>query len=56
LNDAVIADRLLREIEGVHAELMGSASFTRGYLCAANEQDMRELVKRWKQFRAMAPP
>ena len=56
LNDAAVADRLLREIETDRPELSGSASFARGYLCAATKQDLPGLAKLWEQFRSMAPP
>jgi hypothetical protein len=45
LNDAAVADRLLREFETSHPELAGSASFKRGYLCAATTQDLLGLAK-----------
>jgi inorganic triphosphatase YgiF len=56
LNDAAVADRLLCEIETSHPELSGSASFARGYLCAATKQDFPGLAKLWEQFKTMAPP
>lgn len=56
LNDATVADRLLREIEVGHPELTGSASFTRGHLCAATKQDLPGLAKLWEQFKSMEPP
>lgn len=56
LNDAAVADRLLREIEGSHPELVASASFARGYLCAAATHSLPGLAKLWRRQRAMAPP
>lgn len=56
LNDAAVADRLLREVEQRLPELAGSASFARGFLRAATNEDMRGLVKLWEQFGAMKPP
>jgi inorganic triphosphatase YgiF len=56
LNDAAVADRLLHEIDVGHPELAGSASFTRGYLCAATKQDLPGLAKLWEQFRSIEPP
>jgi len=56
LNDAAVADRLLRGIQVGHPELAGAACFTRGYLCAATRQDLPGLAKLWKQFRSMVPP
>jgi CHAD domain-containing protein len=56
LNDAAVADRLLHEIDVGHPELAGSASFARGYLCAATKQELPGLAKLWKQFRLMEPP
>ena len=56
LNDAAVADRLLRDIEGSHPALAGSAAFTRGYLCAAANQDMPGLARLWRQCRSTKPP
>lgn len=56
LNDAAVADRLLHDIETSRPELAGSASFTRGYLCATTRQDLLGLGRLWKQFSSMGPP
>jgi len=56
LNDAAVADRLLHEINDGHPELAGSASFARGYLCAATKRDLPGLARLWGQFRSMEPP
>jgi CHAD domain-containing protein len=56
LNDAAVADGLLREVATKHPELASSASFARGYLCAATKQDMPGLGRLWKRFSSMAPP
>jgi inorganic triphosphatase YgiF len=50
MNDAAVADALLREIEGAHPELAGGAAFARGYLCAAANQDLPGLGRLWKRF------
>lgn len=56
LNDAAVAERLLHDIETNRPELAGSASFIRGYLCAATRQDLLGLGRLWKQFGSLAPP
>jgi CHAD domain-containing protein len=56
LNDAAVADRLLHDIETSRPELSASASFTRGYLCAATRQDLLGLGRLWKQVSSMEPP
>ena len=56
LNDAAVADRLLRKIEQRQPELAGIAAFARGCLCAGTKQDVRELDTLWKEFSAMEPP
>lgn len=55
LNDAAVADRLLGEIARLHPELAGSAAFARGWLCAATQQELGGLVKRWKRFEQSQP-
>jgi triphosphatase len=50
LNDAAVASRLLRGVEVDHPDLVGSASFARGYLCATAKQDLPGLGKLWEQF------
>jgi inorganic triphosphatase YgiF len=56
LNDAAVADRLLHDIEASRPDLAASASFARGYLCAATRQDLLGLGRLWKQFSSMKPP
>ncbi|MDO9313111.1 MAG: trypsin-like peptidase domain-containing protein [Burkholderiaceae bacterium] len=55
LNDAAVADRSLREIETSRPGLAGSASFARGFPCAATKQAPLGLARLWKQFRLMEP-
>ncbi len=56
LNDAAVADRQLREIEGGNPELARDASFARGFPCASTREDVRRLGKLWRQFTATEPP
>lgn len=56
LNDAVVADLLLRDLALREPALAGSAAFARGYLCAATAQDLPALVRRWRRFVAAGPP
>lgn len=59
LNDAAVADRLLRRFEppdSASGELAGSAGFARGYLAARIDQDVPKVTKLWKQFSSVKPP
>lgn len=56
LNDAVVADRLLHEIAVDQPELASSASFARGYLCAATRLDLPGVAKLWEQFSSRTSP
>ena len=56
LNDATVADGLLRQVEKSHPELADSAAFARGFLCCRTNQEVRELAELWKQCSAMNPP
>lgn len=56
LNDAVVADLLLRDLALREPALAGSTAFARGYLCAATAQDLPALVRRWRRFVAVGPP
>ncbi len=56
MNDAAVADRLLRKIEASRPDLACGASFARGYLGAATRQDLPRLVKAWNKFSSMGPP
>ena len=56
LNDAAVADGLLRQVGKSHPELANSANFARGFLCGRTPQDVRELADLWTQFSAMKPP
>lgn len=56
LNDAVVADLLLRDLALREPALAGSTAFARGYLCAATAQDLPALVRRWRRFVAAGPP
>ncbi|HEV2608618.1 MAG TPA: CHAD domain-containing protein, partial [Noviherbaspirillum sp.] len=56
MNDAAVADGLLRELQEKQPERAASAGFARGYLLARTESGSRQLCKRWKRFTAMKPP
>ena len=56
LNDATVANGLLRQVEKYHPELADSAAFARGFLCCRTNQEVRELDKLWEQCSAMKPP
>lgn len=56
LNDAVVADLLLRDLALREPALAGSTAFARGYLCAATAQDLPALVRHWRRFVAVGPP
>ena len=51
LNDAVVADRLLRQLEPDNPELTSAISFARGYLQAAAIPDTSAIEKVWRKFR-----
>jgi CHAD domain-containing protein len=55
MNDAAVADVMLREIEGGHPQLAGGAAFARGYVCAATGLDLPGLGRLWKRFARGGP-
>ena len=56
LNDAAVADGLLRQIGLSRPELARSAAFARGFLCAHAKRDLRQLAGLWRKFSAFKPP
>ncbi len=56
LNDAAVADRLLKELQNEQSDLEGIASFTRGYLAARIKNGDLKIRKRWKKFVLMKLP
>ncbi|MGS0740255.1 CHAD domain-containing protein [Glaciimonas sp. GG7] len=50
INDASVADRLLRTCAEGHAELVEVCAYIRGYSVARNEKNLKKLVKLWKTF------
>ena len=56
LNDAAVADGLLRQLGKSHPERADSASFARGFLVGRTSHDVRELAGPWTQFSAMKSP
>jgi triphosphatase len=56
LNDAAVADGLLRQIAQSRPELMADTEFARGMLWGGVGQDSRALAKFWKRFGRIKPP
>lgn len=56
LNDATVADGLLRQVESAHPELADSTAFARGFLSCSTQQEVRKLAKLWEQCSAIHPP
>lgn len=56
LNDAAVADRLLKELQHGQHRLSASAGFIRGYLVARVKNDDRKIRKLWKKFAPMKLP
>ena len=55
LNDASVADRLLRRLGRTHPELARGTRFVRGYLLARSERKVRKLGKPWQRFAQFRP-
>lgn len=53
LNDAAVADRLLKELQDGRADLDYSAGFIRGYLIARIENDDKKIRKLWSELPPM---
>lgn len=56
LNDAAVADALLRQLQEQQSALAAGAGFVRGYLAARLLQDDKQSIKRWKKFTPIALP
>jgi inorganic triphosphatase YgiF len=56
MNDAAVAERLLREMAGSRPDLVGAAGFARGWLAGRRDEDVRQLAPLWKDFGAMKAP
>ncbi len=56
LNDAAVADRLLKELQEGQSHLEGSAGFVRGYLASRVRNDDKKIRKLWKKFAPMKLP
>lgn len=56
LNDAAVADRLLKELQDGQAHLEGSAGFIRGYLASRVKNDDKKIRKLWNKFTPMKLP
>jgi len=56
LNDAAVADRLLKQLQDDRADLAGGTGFIRGYLASRVENDDRKIRKLWKNFAPMKLP
>jgi triphosphatase len=50
LNDAAVADRLLKDMQGKQRSLNLSLGFVRGYLASSVNCNNRKLCKLWKKF------
>jgi triphosphatase len=50
LNDASVADGLLRQLTQTRPELAHSTGFVRGYLSSRSEREVRKLGKLWQRF------
>ena len=55
LNDASVADRLLRQLAQMHPELARSTGFVQGYLSVHGEREVRKLGKLWRRFALFKP-
>ena len=56
LNDAVVAEGLLKELQERKQDLTASANFARGYLQSKILNDDRHLQKLWKRFTPVKLP
>jgi CHAD domain-containing protein len=56
LNDAAVAQQLLRELAQQQPAQALGAGFVCGLLSAREQQTRRKLCKRWKALRRTAPP
>jgi CHAD domain-containing protein len=56
MNDAAVADGLLREIAHTRPELAGAADFARGWLAGRRDGDVQALAPVWKDVAAMKAP
>ncbi|CUI08213.1 CHAD domain-containing protein [Massilia antarctica] len=56
MNDASVADRLLRELSDGNDELKDGAGFLRGYLASHTRQGGGKLRKLWKRFVPLRAP
>ncbi|MHB1250231.1 MAG: CYTH and CHAD domain-containing protein, partial [Polaromonas sp.] len=55
LNDASVADALLRQLAQAHPELAPNAALARAGLVARGKRDLRRLGKLWQRFAALKP-
>ena len=56
LNDAAVADVLLRQVRATQPDMAQGDAFVRGYLLARNRQDIRRLARLWRRFRELPLP
>ena len=56
MNDAVVAEGLLREMARSRPDLVEAASFARGWLAGHRDDDLRKLAPLWKDFGATKAP
>jgi CHAD domain-containing protein len=56
LNDALVADRLLVQLQQEQAALAAGAGYLRGYLAAEVEINIRKICKRWAKVKPIKLP
>jgi len=56
LNDAAIAEGLLKELRAEAASLERSAGFIQGYLAASVKKNGKTICKLWKKFASIKLP
>lgn len=56
LNDAAVADGLLRRLAGDRPDQAAAAAFARGVLASASKREIRKLDKRWERFTEVKGP
>lgn len=56
MNDAFVADGLLRHGWPDGQALVSATGFARGYLAARHQRDAKRLLRRWRQFRDVRLP
>lgn len=55
VNDAAVADRLLKELQEDRLEYAANVGYVRGYLASQARRDARQIAKVWTKFSASKP-